>query len=125
MKRKVVTSNVPIRTLRSGKRGLDRKTSSGLKGGLPTWGSFIPRVDGTDTRPQRDEDDRMALNEAGKNEPLMQRNWRAKTFEKAAGSSEICPKWGGLYMCEKEQKLVETGWKYWREEDVSKDPFQD
>ena len=29
--------------------------------------------------------------ETGKGEPRMQRNWRTKTLEKAAVSSEICP----------------------------------
>lgn len=38
----------------------------------------------------------MVLNEAGKNQPLIQRNWRTRTFEKAAVSSELCSKWGGL-----------------------------
>lgn len=54
--KKVVISNVPIRTLRSRKARAGQDDCIWFKRSLPNWDSFIPRVDGTDTRLQRDEE---------------------------------------------------------------------
>lgn len=90
-------------------RAWERMTAFGLEGGLLNCGSLISLVDGNDTRLQRAEEDWIVLNEASKNQPLIQRNWRTRTFEKTAVSSELCSKWGLAYKCVKMRR------SYWKE----------